>query len=68
MDKPTLRNMSKKHAGETTVVSMRMSRERSKDIDAVAAATGRNRNDVLTKGLEFALEHMEIVTKEREDF
>ena len=38
-----------------------------KDIDAVANATGRKRNEVLTMSLEFALNHMEIVIKESED-
>ena len=46
---------------------MRMSKELLKDIDAVANATGRNRNEVLTMSLEFALNHMEIVMKEREE-
>ena len=37
-----------------------------KDIDAVAAKTGRTRNEVLTIALEFALKHLEI-TDEQED-
>ena len=36
MEKPTLRITPKKYAGETTIVSMRMSKELLKDIDAVA--------------------------------
>lgn len=67
MDKPTLRITPKKYAGETTIVSMRMSKELLKDIDAVAGATGRNRNEILTMSLEFALNHMEIVMQEREE-
>lgn len=66
MEKPILRITPKKYAGETTIVSMRMSKELLKDIDAVAALTGRNRNEILTMSLEFALNHMEIVRKERE--
>ena len=46
MEKPTLRITPKKYAGETTIVSMRISKELLKDIDAVANATGRNRNEV----------------------
>ena len=64
MEKPTLRIMPKKYAGETTIVSMRMSKDLLKEIDAVANATGRNRNEILTMRLEFALNHMEIVIKE----
>ena len=66
MEKPILRITPKKYAGETTIVSMRMSKELLKDIDAVAALTGRNRNEILTMSLEFALNHMEIMRKERE--
>lgn len=67
MDKPILRISPKKYAGETTIVSMRMAKDLLKDIDAVANVTGRTRNEILTMSLEFALEHMEIVMKEKED-
>ena len=67
MEKPTLRITPKKYAGETTIISMRMAKDLLKDIDAVASVTGRNRNEILTMSLEFALNHMEIVMKEREE-
>lgn len=67
MDKPILRISPKKYAGETTIVSMRMAKDLLKDIDAVANVTGRTRNEILTMSLEFALEHMEIVMKEKEE-
>lgn len=67
MNKPVLRITPKKYAGETTIVSMRMPKDLLKDIDAVASATGRNRNELLTMSLEFALDHMEIITKESEE-
>lgn len=67
MEKPILRISPKKYSGETTIVSMRLSKDLLKDIDAVANMTGRTRNEILTTSLEFALEHMEIVMKERED-
>lgn len=67
MDKPILRISPKKYAGETTIVSMRMAKDLLKDIDAVANVTGRTRNEILTMSLEFSLEHMEIVMKEKED-
>jgi metal-responsive CopG/Arc/MetJ family transcriptional regulator len=67
MEKPTLRITPKKYVGETTIISMSMSKELLKDIDSVAAVTGRNRNEILTMSLEFALNHMEIVMKEREE-
>ena len=67
MDRPILRISPKKYAGETTSVSMRMAKDLLKDIDAVANVTGRTRNEILTMSLEFALEHMEIVMREREE-
>lgn len=67
MEKPTLRIAPKKYAGETTIVSMRLSKELLKEIDSVANITGRNRNEILTMSLEFALNHMEITANERED-
>ena len=67
MEKPILRISPKKYSGETTIVSMRLSKDLLKDIDAVAKMTGRTRNEIITTSLEFALEHMEIVRKERED-
>ncbi len=67
MERPILRISPKKYAGETTIVSMRMAKDLLKDIDAVANVTGRTRNAILTMSLEFALEHMEIVMREREE-
>lgn len=67
MEKPVLRITPKKYAGETTIVSMRMSKELLKDIDNIAKVTGRNRNEIMAMSLEFALNHMEIVMKESED-
>ena len=42
MEKPTLRITPKKYAGETTIVSMRMSKELLKDIDALFAVQGQS--------------------------
>jgi metal-responsive CopG/Arc/MetJ family transcriptional regulator len=67
MSEPVFRIPRKKYGGDTTVVSMRMAKELLKEIDNVAELSGRNRNEVLTMSLEFALNHMEIVLKEREE-
>lgn len=67
MERPILRISPKKYAGETTIVSMRMAKDLLKDIDTVANVTGRTRNEILTMSLEFALDHMEIVMREREE-
>ena len=60
---PVLISSPKKYSGETTIVSMRMSKELLKDIDQVAELTGYKRNDILTMSLEFAINHMEIECK-----
>lgn len=67
MSEPVLRITQKKYGGETTILSMRITKEMLKDIDAIANVTGRNRNEILTMSLEFALKHMEIVLNEREE-
>jgi hypothetical protein len=66
MSEPVFRIPRKKYGGDTTVVSMRISRELLKDIDQVADLSGRNRNEILTMSLEFALKHLEIIMNERE--
>lgn len=66
MDKPVLKISPKKYNGETTIISMRMAKEMVKDIDTAASLTGRNRNEILTMCLEFALEHMQIESKEED--
>ena len=60
MAEPKLKITPKKYNGETTIVSMRLSKELLKDIDTVAAATGYSRNELLTISIEFAMNHMEI--------
>lgn len=67
MERPILRISPKRYSGETTIVSMRLAKDLLRDIDAVANVTGRTRNEILTMSLEFALEHMEIVMREREE-
>ena len=67
MSEPDLRITQKKYGGETTILSMRITKEMVKDFDAVANVTGRNRKEILTMSLEFALKHMEIVLNEREE-
>lgn len=67
MEKPILRLEQKKYTGESSVISMRIPKDMLKDIDDIAAATGRPRNEILSLSLEFALNHMEVVTNEQEE-
>ena len=64
MSEPIFRIPKKKYGGDTTVVSMRISRELLKDLDKVATLTGRSRNEVLAMSLEFALQHTEVMLQE----
>ena len=66
MAEPVFKIPKKKSGGETTIVSMRVSKELLQDIDRVAELSGRNRNELLTMSLEFALNHMEIVMNDQE--
>ena len=65
MDKPKLQNKPKKYTEESTIMSMRIPKDMIRDLDAVAAKTGRTRNEIIAMSLEFALENMEILQIER---
>ena len=54
----------KKYTEESTIVSMRLPKDMLREIDAIAAKTGRTRNEFLMMSLEFALDHLEIKEKE----
>ena len=64
MNDLTLRIAAKRYGSESTVVSFRLPKEMLSDIDHVAEATGRTRNEIMTTSLEFALRHMEILLSE----
>ena len=66
MSEAVFRIPKKKYGGDTAVVSMRISRELLKDIDKAAELSCRNRTEILSMSLEFALNHMEIGTHEEE--
>lgn len=52
---------AKKNYGETSVVSCRMPNEILKQLDRVSAQTGRTRNELILKCVEFALDKLQIV-------
>ena len=60
MNTPKLKITTKKYTDETADISLRLPKDMIRDIDAVAKAVGRARNEILTMSLEFALENMEI--------
>ncbi len=55
---------AKRYKEETHVFSIRIPKDMLRDVDAVAQKTGRTRNEIITKSIEFTLEHLEIVDKE----
>ena len=60
MDDLTLKITAKRYSNESTVVSFRLPKDMLRDVDKVAEATGRTRNEIMTTSLEFALRNMEI--------
>ena len=50
-----------KYSGETAVISVRLPKEMLLLIDQAATDTGRTRNEILVKSMEYALENMEII-------
>ena len=64
MAEPEFRITPKKYTEESVVISSRIPRDMLRDLDAIAARTGRSRNEVLTLSLEFALAHLKIAEKE----
>lgn len=60
MNEKKLKITPKKYTGESTIISMRLPKDMLRDIDAVAAETGRTRNELLALCIEFALGNMEI--------
>ena len=50
----------KKYTGETSVVSLRMPNELINKLDEVCEKTGRTRNELIIKSLDFALENIVI--------
>ncbi len=53
----------KRYKEETQVFSIRIPKDMLRDVDAVAQKTGRTRNEIITKSIEFTLEHLEITDK-----
>ncbi len=66
MEEPVFWIRQKKYLGETAVISMRLPKEMLKDIDEAARISGRTRNEILSMGLEFALNHMTITATAEE--
>ncbi len=51
---------SKKYKGDTSVFSVRLPLEMVKELDNISELTGRNRNEIISLCLEFAIENMVV--------
>ena len=60
MSDKTLKITMKKYQGNSSVVSIRLPNELISSLDEISKTTGRTRNDIVQKCLEFAIENMEI--------
>ena len=54
---------SKKYTGETGTVTARLPLTLIEKLDKIAESTGRTRNDIIQKCLEFSIENTEVVDK-----
>lgn len=57
---------TKKYKGETSVISLRMPNELISKLDKVCDNTGRTRNEIIIKGLDFALDNIVIEGEEND--
>jgi len=52
-----------RYGNESSVISVRLPKDMLAVIDRVAQETGRTRNEIIVKSMEFALDNMEIQDK-----
>jgi len=60
MENKKLKISQKKYRGETSVISVRLNDGLIKDIDSISEKTGRTRNEIIQKCLEFSIDNLEI--------
>ena len=63
MSDKTLKITTKKYQGDSSVVSVRLPNELIESLDRISKKTGRTRNDIMQRCLEFAIENLEIEEK-----
>lgn len=60
MSDKTLKITIKKYQGDSSVVSVRLPNELIESLDRISKKTGRTRNDIMQRCIEFAIENLEI--------
>ncbi len=66
MDSKKLVISTRKFKGETSVVSARLPVEMITTLDKIAEDTGRNRNEIISLCLEYAIENLTIDVDNKE--
>ena len=56
-----LKIKAKKYKEESVIVSARIPKDMLQDIDMISKKSGRTRNEILTRLLDFSLKHTEII-------
>lgn len=64
MSKERLVISSRKYSGDTSVISSRLPSDMIKQLDKIAEKTKRNRNEIVTLCLEYALDNLIINEQE----
>ena len=49
---------TRKYQGDSSVISVRLPADMVKELDSIAKKTGRNRNEIISISLEYAIENM----------
>lgn len=60
MEEPILEIKKRRYTGESAVVTLRIPKDMVKDLDKIAADSGRTRNEIMATCLEFAINHIVI--------
>ena len=57
---------SKKYKGDTSVFSVRLPSDMVRELDQITELTGRNRNEIISLCLEFAIDNMVVNDRNEE--
>ena len=54
-----------RYGGESTVISVRLSKKMLEEVDQIASETGRTRNELIGTFIEYAMDNLEIEDRRR---
>ena len=67
MEPPKLIIKPKRFDGESAIVSIRIPKTMIAELDRIADSVGRSRSEIMTMCMEFAMEHMEVESKDHRE-